>query len=334
MTVFVIAALLMAVLALGVVLRPLWRDNRKVAVAIMSSIAVVAGLLYLLVGTPRALDPTQRRAPETLADAVTQLETELKRDPNQPEGWRLLARAQAAQGRLTQARDAYAQAVKLAPDEPDLLAEAAEARALAAPDRRFDDEAGAMLRRALERQPMHQRARWFLGIAQRQAGQPAEAAKTWEPLLGIVDANTVDGLREQINVARAEAGLSPLAAPASPVVSDALLQVTVELAPELKSRLSEGDVLFVIARQPNGPPMPIAVKRLPADTFPMTVALGDSDGPMPTMKLSQADAVEIIARISRDSDATRAAGDLESTTQAATPKTGARYTVRIDRVVE
>ena len=334
MTVFVIAALLMAVLALGVVFRPLWRDNRKVALAMMSSIAVAAGLLYLLVGTPRALDSTQRRAPETLADAVTQLEAELKRDPNQPEGWRLLARAQAAKGRVEQARDAYAQAVKLAPDEPDLLAEAAEARALASPDRRFDDEALAMLRHALERQPMHQRARWFLGIAQRQAGQPADAAKTWEPLLGVVDANTVGSLREQINVARAEAGLDPLAAPASPAVSDALLQVTVELAPELKSQLREGDVLFVIARQPNGPPMPIAVKRLPAGTFPATVELGDGDGPMPTMKLSQVNAVEIIARISRDSDATRAPGDLESTAQTATPKAGARYTVRIDRVVE
>ena len=335
MTVFVIAAFLIAVLALGIVLRPLWRDNRKVALAMMSSIAIVAGLLYLLVGTPRALDPTQRRAPETLADAVTQLEAELKRDPNQPEGWRLLARAHAAQGRLEQARDAYAQAVKLAPDEPDLLAEAAEARALAARDRRFDDEALGMLRHALERQPMHQRARWFLGIAQRQAGQPAEAAKTWEPLLGIVDANTVEGLREQINVARAEAGLDPLpAAPASPAVSDALLQVTVELAPELKSQLREGDVLFVIARQPNGPPMPIAVKRLPAGTFPATVELGDSDGPMPTMKLSQADAVEIIARISHDGDAARASGDLESTAQAAKPEAGARHTVRIDRVVE
>ena len=334
MTVFVIAALLMAVLALGVVFRPLWRDNRKLAVAMMSSIAIVAGLLYLLVGTPRALDPTQRRAPETLADAVTQLEAELKRDPNQPEGWRLLARAQSAQGRVEQARDAYAQAVKLAPDEPDLLAEAAEARALAAPDRRFDDEALAMLRHALERQPMHQRARWFLGIAQRQAGQPAEAAKTWEPLLGVVDANTLGSLREQINVARAEAGLEPLAAPAVPAVAGALLQVTVELAPELKSQLREGDVLFVIARQPNGPPMPVAVKRLPADTFPATVELGDSDGPMPTMKLSQVDAVEIIARISHDGDATRTRGDLESAAQAARPVAGARHTVRIDRVVE
>lgn len=334
MTVFVIAALLIAVLALGAVLRPLWRGNRSVALATMFSMAIAAGLLYLLVGTPRALDATQRRAPETLADAVTQLQAELKRDPSQPEGWRLLARAQAAQGRPQQARDAYAEAVKLAPDEPDLLAEAAEARALANPDHRFDGEAVAMLRHALERQPMHQRARWFLGVAQRQARQPGEAAKTWEPLLAAVDPKTVESLRAQINAAREEAGMKPL--PPTPVApaAQALLRITVDIAPELKSALKPTDVLFVLARQPNGPPMPVAAKRLPVAAFPIAVELSDNDSPMPTMKLSQAGTVEVVARISRTGLANRAAGDLESAPLAVQPKPGAHYDVRIDQVAK
>ncbi|QNP42032.1 tetratricopeptide repeat protein [Lysobacter terrestris] len=297
----------------------------------IASIAIVAGLLYLLVGTPRALDPAQRRAPDTLADAVGQLEAELRRNPNQPEGWRLLARSQAAQGRVVEARDAYARAVQLAPEEPDLLAEAAEARALASPDRRFDDEAVALLRRALAKQPMHQRARWFLGIAQRQAQQPAEAAKTWEPLLGLVDAATADSLRAQINAARAEAGLTALPVPAT---AKPLLRVTVDLAPEMQARLGANDTLFVIARQPNGPPMPVAVKRVAATGFPITVELGDGDSPMPTMKLSQLAAVEILARVSRQGVANRAAGDLESAPLPAQPKAGAAYTLSIDRIAE
>lgn len=334
MTIFVIAAALLAVLVLGVVLRPLWRGNRGVALTLAASLAVVAGLLYMLVGTPRALDPAQRRTPATLTDAMTQLQTELERNPNQPEGWRLLARAQAAQGNATQARDSYAKAVKLAPDEPDLLAEAAEARALASKDRRFDDEAIALLRHALEAQPMHQRARWFLGIAQRQAGQPAEAAKTWEPLLGVVAAGTADSLREQIDAARKDAGLAPLPASPAATASQPLLRVTVDLAPELKSKLGADDVLFVIARQPDGPPMPLAVKRVPVGDFPMTVELGDGDSPMPTMKLSQAGKVEILARISQRGVANRATGDLESPPKPAQPKTGATYELRIDHAVE
>jgi cytochrome c-type biogenesis protein CcmH len=332
-TVFVIAAALLALLALGFVLRPLWLDRRSVGLGMFCSIAVVAGLLYLLVGTPKALDPAQRRTPDTLADAVTQLKAELQHNPNQPEGWRLLGRAQAAQGRANEARDAFAKAVRLTPNDPDLLAEAAEARALASDGHRFDDESVAMLRHALEQQPMHQRARWFLGVAQRQAQKPAEAAKTWEPLLAVVDAGTASRLRAQIDAARAEAGLPPLPAVAADKTAS-LLRVTVDLAPELKAKLGADDVLFVLARQPNGPPMPLAVKRLPAKGFPVTVELGDDDGPMPTIKLSQASDVELVARISRQGVANRAAGDLESAPQAAQPKAGARYDVRIDRVVQ
>lgn len=330
MTAFVIAAAVLAVVVLGLVLRPFWLGNRGAATAMMASLAVVAGLLYLLVGTPRALDPAQRRAPDTLADAIGQLQAELQRNPNQPEGWRLLARAQAAQGRVQEARDAYTQAVKLAPDEPDLLAEAAEARALADPNRRFDDAAVALLRRALEKQPMHQRARWFLGIAQRQAKQPAEAAKTWEPLLGVVEAGTAESLRAQINAARAEAGMAPL--PPAAAQAPSLLRVTVELGPEMQARLGANDVLFVIARQPHGPPMPIAAKRVPATGFPVTVELGDGDSPMPTMKLSQVATVEILARVSRQGTASRTAGDLESAPLPAQPKAGATYTLRVDHV--
>ncbi|MFC5569370.1 tetratricopeptide repeat protein [Lysobacter yangpyeongensis] len=332
MTGFVIAAAALAVLVLGFVLRPLWRGNRGATAAMGASVAIVAGLLYVLVGTPRALDPVQRRAPDTLADAVAQLRDELQRNPNQPEGWRLLARAQAQQGLAKEARDAFMQAVKFAPDEPDVLAEAAEARALADPTRRFDDEAVALLRHALEKAPMHQRARWFLGIAQRQANQPAEAAKTWKPLLGIVDGVTADSLRVQINAARTEAGLAPLAAPAA-AKTQALLRVTVELDPALQQQLRSNDALFVIARQAGGAPMPVAVKRVPASGFPVTVELGDGDSPMPTMKLSQAGEVEIVARVSRQGTANRAAGDFESATQAAKAQAGAVYTLRVDRVV-
>jgi cytochrome c-type biogenesis protein CcmH len=191
-----------------------------------------------------------------------------------------------------------------------------------------------MLRHALERQPMHQRARWFLGVAQRQARQPGEAAKTWEPLLAAVDPKTLESLRAQINAAREEAGMKPL--PPTPVAPAAqtLLRITVDIAPELKSALKPTDVLFVLARQPNGPPMPVAAKRLPVAAFPIAVELSDNDSPMPTMKLSQAGTVEVVARISRTGLANRAAGDLESAPLAVQPKPGAHYDVRIDQVAK
>ncbi|MBU8974768.1 tetratricopeptide repeat protein [Lysobacter sp. MMG2] len=312
---FVIAGLVLAVLTLTYVLRPLWRTRRVAGVAVIVGLTLATALAYLAVGTPTALDFAQRRAPETLADAIAQLEAELKRDPNQVEGWRLLGRAYVAEGNAAKAADALARAVKLVPDDPDLLAEAAEMRALAAPERRFDAQGVAMLRQAIELQPMHQRARWFLGIAQRQAAQPAEAAKTWEPLLAIVDAAAAAPLRAQIDAARAEAGLSPLPPSATPAASahaQGGLTVKVTIAPELAAKVPANASLFVIARQAGGPPMPVAVEKLPATDFPREVVLDDGDSPMPTMKLSQLDQVEVLARISASGNAMPQPGDLEA----------------------
>lgn len=332
MTVFVIASLVLAVLALGYVLHPLWRSRPLVGATVFASLAAAGALLYTLVGTPNALDPAQRHAPETLGQAIAQLEAELKRDPNQIEGWQLLARAYAAEGRAAPARDALARAVKLAPDNADLLAEAAEARARASGGNRFDPEAVAMLERALSQQPMHQRARWFLGIAQRQARQPAEAAKTWEPLLAVVDAKTGTPLREQIDAARQEAGLPPLPAAAATATAGQGITVKIELAPALAAQLPANATLFVIAREPGGSPIPVAVERLPATGFPLEVHLDDGDSLMPSKKLSALTQAALTARVSASGDATGQRGDLEAATVTAAPGAPATVTLRIDRV--
>jgi cytochrome c-type biogenesis protein CcmH len=307
------AALTLVVLAY--VLRPLWR-NRSALVPAFSLVAVLAlatFALYRLVGTPAALDPAVRKTPDTLQDAVAQLQAQLQRDPRQVEGWRLLGRAYASSQQAQKSRDAYARAAQLAPDEPDVLVEAAESRALAAPQHRFDSQAVAMLQHALEVQPEHQRARWFLGISQRQAGQPAEAAKTWEPLLARVDAAAAGPLRAQIDMARAEAGLPPLPA-AQPSPAGNALQVEVKLDPELAARVRlRGDAsVFVIARAPGGSPMPVAAEKHGVAELPFTASLDDADGPMPMQKLSALREVEVIARLSMSGDATPQPGDLES----------------------
>ena len=266
--------------------------------------------LYRLLGAPAAMDPANLAAPKTLDDAVAQLEAALTRDPGQVEGWRLLGRAYGSQQQLAKAREAYAHAAKLAPDQPDVLVEAAEASALAAPEHRFDAQAVAWLQHALDVQPRQQRARWFLGIARRQAGKPADAARIWEPLLSQVDARTAEPLRTQVNAARKEAGLPPLTAPASAPG----LAVSVRLDPELAARMRlDGNAsIFVIARVPNGPPMPVAVEKHGVTELPFTATLDDSDGPMPTQRLSSQSQVEVLARLSKSGNAMPQADDLSS----------------------
>lgn len=312
---FVVAAVLLGLLVLGGALWPLWRRAPRAAGGLLVVLGVCAVALYLLVGTPQALEPQATQAPATLDAAITRLQDELQRNPQAAEGWQLLGRALAAQGKPEQARDAFARAARLLPDDPDALVEAAQSRSLADPQRRLDQEAVALLEHALALQPSHQRARWFLGVAQRQRGQPALAAATWEPLLTQVDASTANSLRAQINAARSEAGQPPLqadtptAAPASAGVN-----VEVSLDPDLATRvqLSDDAAVFVIARQAGGPPMPVAVQKHTLQDLPLRITLGDADSPMPTMKLSALKEVELIARLSASGNAQRGEGDLES----------------------
>ena len=311
MAAFIAIAVVLGLAVLAVLLRPLWKHTRGLALGIGAVLAVSAGLLYMLVGTPRALQPGTTQAPVTLGDAINQLEAELQRDPRQPDGWRLLAQAYAREGKAEAARDAYAKAVALLPDDVDLAVEAAQARALAHPTRLFDADAVAMLERALASQPGHQRARWFLGIAQRQAGRHAEAATTWEPLLAQVDAATATSLRNEVNAARSDAGLPPL--PEAAASSDALV-VKVTLDPDFAARvrLSGNASIFVIARRPGGPPIPVAAEKHPVSALPLTVTLDDNDSLMPTAKLSQLQEVELVARLSASGSADDNEGDVDS----------------------
>ena len=330
---FAAVAVVVAAGVAAVVLRPLWHRERGAALFLGTGTLVLAGLLYLLVGTPAALDPQAPATPTTMADAIAQLEAELERSPREAEGWRLLGRAYRAQGRAGEAADAFERAAKLLPDDPDALVEAAEARALARGDPLLDDQSVAWLDHALSVAPGHQRARWFRGIAHRQAGDPAAAAAMWEPLLAMVDATTAASLREQVDLARADAGLPPLPdAPAAAAQPAGTIAVTVDVAPAIAGRVPEGATLYVIARPVEGPPMPVAVERVPATGFPVRVVLDDADSPMPTQRLSETGSVEVVARISVGGDAMARKGDLESAPATTAPGTSVAAT--IDRVVE
>lgn len=311
MAVFLAIAGVLCLAVLAVLLRPLWRDARGLALGIAVVALASTALLYRIVGTPAALDVQAVQAPKTLGEAIAQLQSELRRDPRQPEGWRLLGQALQREGKAVEARDAFARAVALAPDDADLMMEAAQARALADDKRLFDGEAVHLLQAALQREPGHQRARWFLGIAQRQAGRDAEAAATWEPLLAQVDAPTAASLRKEIDGARAAAGLPPL--PQATAAASGL-QVKVALDPAFAARVRlRGDTtVFVIARRPGGPPMPVAVEKHAVSDLPLAITLDDADSPMPTLKLSQLGEVELVARLSASGNAMKQDGDIES----------------------
>ncbi|KRG42721.1 cytochrome C biogenesis protein [Stenotrophomonas pictorum JCM 9942] len=314
---FLALAGLLAAVAGGWMLWPLLRAGKRGIWGTLVAAMVVATIgLYQWLGTPAALQPQARAAaaPQTLEEGITQLQAALEKNPERADGWTLLARSQLELGRVAEAAAAYERAVQLMPDEPALLVEAAQTRAQAEPSFLFDETGLRWLQHARTLAPDNERAIWLIGIAQRQRGQAEQAARTWESLLPRLQPAAAAALQEQIAAARAAAG--PAAdgpAGAAPAASGAGLQVRVTLTPALATRAtSRNDTLFVIARVPGGPPMPVAVERHPAPQQPLTVVLDDTDSPMPTAKLSSLRQVEVFARLSQSGTAIRQNGDIES----------------------
>jgi len=331
MTTFVLACLALTALALAFVLVPLWRKARGTALVFALALPLAGLGLYAMLGVPAALDPVNTKVPDSLDEAIVQLERRLADEPASVEGWVLLGRSRMAQQRWPEARDAFAKAYALLPDEPDLMVEYADAQMRAAPDGRFPPSAVAMLETVVAGAPTHQRGLFYLGAQRLQSGQPAEAVKVWEQLLPLVDGATAQALVPQLAMAREQAGLPPTqdlpAAGPTPT-----LELTIELAPALAAQLADGDTLFVFARSVDGAGLPVAVKRVPAAGFPLTLGLSDADGLMPAQKLSMQKQVRLMARVSKSGDAAAAAGDLEAEGQVVDVADGARFTLLIDRV--
>jgi cytochrome c-type biogenesis protein CcmH len=330
------------------------RHVRVLPLGLAVLLPLAAIVLYREIGEPRALDPVWQDAvaaasghgpaadaapPPDMDRAVAGLAERLKNEPDDLEGWMLLGRAYKTMERFEPAREALAQAFRIAPENPDVMVEYAEAQVLASPTRRFDGEPLALLQRAVQAQPQSQRGLWLLGIASYQKNDFAAAATTWEQLLAVLpeDAEPRAQLLERIADARQQAGLpampaaaaaatardapapasqasaaTPADAPAAASAAGPRLTVTVDITPELKARVGASDVLFVFARAAEGPRMPLAIQRLPASALPVTVTLDDSTSMMPALKLSTMPRVVVGARISKSGQATPQAGDFET----------------------
>lgn len=316
---FVLIAAAMVAVALVLLLWPLLRHGRQaghprrvfgVALAVALLLPIGAGGLYLLVGTPAALDGVARTPPQIdVQQAIAQLREHLKQQPNDTQGWNVLAQAMTALKQPADARDAWDGALKADPNDIAAMVGYAEADSTARADHLIEGRALDLLKHALELQPKDQRALWLLGVSQFQHGQYAEAATTWRTLEPLLEpgSSVARSVAAQIANADARAGTKP---PATAPTS-AALTVDVSLAPALKARLKPGDQLYVFARPTGGPSMPLAVVKLDAGKLPLTAHLTDAMAMTPELRLSSVPRVIVEARISHDGQPTAQAGDLE-----------------------
>jgi cytochrome c-type biogenesis protein CcmH len=166
------------------------RRHRAAAVAATVAVPLLAVFVYLALGNPAALSPQQSDGAHDLSqqqvDAmIARLATRLEKNPQDAKGWVMLARAQAVLGRFHEASAAYARSVALFPDDAQLLADYADALAMAQGGR-LAGEPEQLVERALRADPDNAKALSLAGTIAFDNKDYALAVKHWERLRNAI----------------------------------------------------------------------------------------------------------------------------------------------------
>ena len=315
--------------------RPRWATRQA---AILAAVALaVGGAGYAWKGSPRQASgaaagwaPTAA-APQAAASAphalgneamvgmVQSLAERLKAKPEDAEGWAMLARSYTTLGQVEESLPAYARALKLAPQDAELMADYADALALRQ-GRQLSGEPMTWVKKALAQDPRQPKALLLAGTdAFNRQDMPA-AIRYWEQVVeaGPAGSGLVQQARNGLEDARKQSGTGtvPAAAAEAKAVAGAKVGGTVRLSADLVRDAKPDDTVFVFARASEGPRMPLALMQRRVRDLPLKFELDDSQAMNPAARLSSAHQVVVTARVSRSGQAQPQPGDLEGSTQA------------------
>lgn len=206
----------------------------------------------------------------------------------------LLGRYQMGQGEFALAAETYDRLVQAAPEDPQGLAYAAQARYLA-DGRTLNATAQARAEQALAIDPQQRTALGLLGMAAFERGQFRAAIQYWERLI-VMEAPGSEGqqlIAGVIAEARQRLGEEPVES-----LTDITPGVTVRVTLPEGAELADSDTVFVLARAAASESrMPIAVQRLAASQLPATLRLDDSSS-MAGQKLSESGEILVLVQVS------------------------------------
>ncbi len=197
--------------------------TNKFAYAVTAFIPVAAIALYFVVGTPKGIEPatapatvstpataqneTGGMSPQQISANIAKLAERLKQNPNDAQGWTMLARSYMMQGQFAEAASAYEKVTALNAKDADAWADYAEALALAN-NQSLAGKPTEALNRALQIDPKHLKSLDLAGTAAYQAGDYQKAIDYWQKLLKLLPAGSqeLQTVTSQITKAKELAG--------------------------------------------------------------------------------------------------------------------------------
>jgi len=180
-------------------------------------IPLIAIIFYLKVGEPSLIaNPAPAGAPPSAESAappersqeqieanVAKLAQRLQSNPNDPQGWTMLARSYSSMEKYSDAASAYAKATELNPKDADLLAEYAFATAMSE-GRSLQGKPTEIINRALKINPENLKALQLAGSAAYEAKDYKKAIDYWQRVLKKVPpgSEVAEALNARINEAK------------------------------------------------------------------------------------------------------------------------------------
>jgi cytochrome c-type biogenesis protein CcmH len=307
-------------------LAPVPARKPTLAVLVGIGLPVLAVGLYVWLGSPDAMKPQQTTdaagnhalTPQQIQGMADKLAERLQSNPDDGEGWLMLARSYSVLGRYPESAAAFGRATSLLPPNAALLADYADVVAMAQ-GRRLAGEPEKIIARALSIDPRHIKSLALSGTAAFERADYPAAIRDWRTILTLVppDSQAAQSITNSIADAERRIGGTPGMVAAAPVPvpkvagAPATVAGTVTLAPEFVGKVPRDATLFVFARNTDGSRIPLAMARVNGAKLPYAFKLDDSMSMAPNVKLSSATSVIIGARLSRSGDALAKPGDFE-----------------------
>ncbi len=328
-------------------------------------------LMYQVIGTPEAIhlpsasvaqqSSQQQSAHSTqggqMDELITALQQRMNENPEDPEGWLILGRSLKTMQRYAEAETALSNANRLIPNNPMIMVELAETMLFTSGKAEVSPEARQMIEAALAIDPNEQKGLWIMGMASAQDGDDTQAIGYWTKLLDQLDPQSgpYQTVSQQIGMAQTRMGLPVTAAPmvaqstanqppatipamTKPAASDPAaagfsIPVTIKLGDGMAGSFPANAALFIFVHPAGGAGMPLAVKRLAPQGFPMTLNFTDADLLRPGGSLTDYDQLDISARISMAGVANGASGDIQANRVTVDTKNVAAIALNLDQRV-
>ncbi|MDO8466084.1 MAG: c-type cytochrome biogenesis protein CcmI [Gallionella sp.] len=328
------------------------RPARIVAIVLAVLLPLFSVPLYLTLGNTNALLPQPDAAVGgdfgiIRSEAKLQeIEKKLAQQPENPDGWMVLARSYTELQRFPDAVRAYAQLVKLVPGEAHIWANYADVYAMNN-NQSLLGEPTLFLAKALELDANNPMALALSGSAAMERGDYAAAITHWTKLTDLMppDNQELKMIRDGIQQARNFLALQkggkeklaklPAGKGSGKVADNPASTITgrVSLSPALGGKAVPTDTVFIFARDAEGSKTVIAALRKEVKDLPLQFAFDDSMVIQPKVKLSGFGKIEVVARISKSGNPIGQPGDMQGSTGIVKP--GAKgLNIAIDTVIK